>query len=71
MEEKNQQGMSLSAEKMFEKVGRLVMVNEELSEMLAKTKEQWQLAINENEKLKKENESLKSGGSKLKSVSKN
>ena len=58
MEENNQQGMSLSAEKMFEKVGRLVMVNEELSEMLAKTKEQWQLTINENEKLKKETDEI-------------
>ena len=71
MEEKNQQGMSLSGEKMFEKIGRLVMVNEELSEMLAKAKEQWQLVIDENEKLKKENELLKSDGSKLKAVSKN
>ena len=73
MEEKNQQGMSLSAEKMFEKVGRLVMVNEELSEMLAKTKEQWQLTINENEKLKKEIEEFKAINStrKMKVVSEN
>ena len=66
-------GLNISSEKMFQKIGRLDVINDELQEMLANTKKKLQEVVDENDKLKKENESLKAGGSnrKMKGVSDN
>jgi len=68
-----QQGLSLSEEKIFSKIGKLTLANEQLSEMLAASQQKLQQAIDQNDNLKKEIESLKKGGknSKMKIVSEN
>jgi len=73
MDDQNQQGLNLSEEKVFGRIGRLVMANEQLSEMLSNTKQKLQEVVDENDKLKKQIESLKAGGSnrKMKVVSEN
>ena len=67
MENQTQQaGLNLSEENVFGKIGKLVMINEQLSQNL-------QTLINENERLKKEIELFKAGedNKKPKIVSKN
>ena len=66
-------GLNISSEKMFQKIGRLDVINDELQEMLSNTKKKLQEVVDENDKLKKEIESLKAGGSnrKMKVVSEN
>jgi len=66
-------GLNISSEKMFQKIGRLDVINDELQEMLANTKKKLQEVVDENDKLKKQIESLKAGGSnrKMKVVSEN
>ena len=66
MENQTQQGLNLSEETVFGKIGKLVMINEQLSQKL-------QELINENERLRKEIELLKSNidNKKPKIVSKN
>jgi len=55
------------------KIGRLDVINDELQEMLSNTKKKLQEVVDENDKLKKQIESLKAGGSnrKMKVVSEN
>jgi len=66
-------GLNISSEKMFQKIGRLDVINDELQEMLSNTKKKLQEVVDENDKLKKQIESLKAGGSnrKMKVVSEN
>ena len=59
-------GLNISSEKMFQKIGRLDVINDELQEMLANTKKKLQEVVDENDKLKKQIESLKAGVSNLK-----
>jgi len=66
-------GLNISSEKMFQKIGRLDVINDELQEMLSNTQKKLQEVVDENDKLKKQIESLKAGGSnrKMKVVSEN
>ena len=57
-EQKNQQGVNIPEEKIFEKIGRLVMINEQLGQMLFDHQKKLQEVVDENEL-------LKSGGGNL------
>ena len=51
-EQKNQQGVNIPEEKIFEKIGRLVMINEQLGQMLLNHQKKLQEVVDENELLK-------------------
>jgi len=66
--QKNQQGFNLSEEKVFERIGRLVMINEQLSEALGGCRRQLQEVVDENARLLEELRLLKDGGTSKKKL---
>jgi len=72
MAEQNQ-GLSLSEEKIFSKIGKLTLANEQLSEMLTASQQKLQQQIDQNDNLKREIEALKNGSKnrKVKMTSEN